>query len=128
MRLLATLSDKTVGEVEALHVTRAILDSRVVDATLPLLATFEEFSEALPSKAALDSVDLLQLPGFLSVLRVEHLLRQQVVALLSCVLLSISEERRRGWCRLIGLSIQTDMLEVAARLWDVRMGPDGWLR
>ena len=59
-RLLAALSEKTVGRVEALHLTHAILDSRVVDTTLPLLATFDEFLEALPSKAALDSVDLLQ--------------------------------------------------------------------
>ena len=48
--------DKTVGEVEVLHLTRATLDSRVVE-----LAMFEEVAEALPSKAALDSVDLLQL-------------------------------------------------------------------
>ncbi|CAK9095848.1 unnamed protein product, partial [Durusdinium trenchii] len=95
VRLFATLSDKTVGEVGALHLTRATLDSRVADATLPLLATFEEFAEALPSKAALDAIDLLQLPGFLSALRVEHSLRHQVAALLACVLLSISDERRR---------------------------------
>ena len=67
MRLFATLSDKTMGEVEALHLTRATLDSRAVDATLPLLATFEEFAETLPRKAALDAIDLLQLPGFLHV-------------------------------------------------------------
>ena len=125
VRLFATLSDKTVGEVGALHLTRATLDSRVADATLPLLATFEEFAEALPSKAALDAIDLLQLPGFLSALRVEHLLRHQVAALLACVLLSISDERRRGWCRLIGFSIQTNMLEVAARLWDVHTTKSG---
>ena len=125
VRLFATLSDKTVGEVGALHLTRATLDSRVADATLPLLATFEEFAEALPSKAALDAIDLLQLPGFLSALRVEHSLRHQVAALLACVLLSISDERRRGWCRLIGFSIQTNTLEVAARLWDVHTTKSG---
>ena len=119
MRILAVLGDKTMGQVEGLHLTLASLDARVVDATLPLLATFDEVQQSLPCKAVMDSVDLLDLPGYFASIGVEHLLRHQVVALLSCVLLSVSEERRLGWCRLVGFTIDSDMLEVAGRLWDV---------
>ena len=105
-RLLAVLLDRTLARVEGLHLTQNLLDARVVDETLPLLAV-------------LDSVDLLDLPGYFSFMDVEHLSRHQVVALLSCVLLSISEERRQGWCRLVGFTIESDMLKVAGRLWDV---------
>ena len=124
MRLLVTLSEKTLGQVEGLHLTVAALDSRVADATLPLLAHFDEFKETLPSKADVDALDLLQLPGFLSFIDVGHLLRHQVVALLACVLLSIPADRRRGWCRLVGFTIEVDMLEVAGRLWDVHTVKD----
>ena len=103
MRILAVLGDKTMGQVEGLHLTLASLDARVVDATLPLLATFDEVQQSLPSKAVMDSVDLLDLPGYFASIGVEHLLRHQVVALLSCVLLSVSEERRLGWCRFGGV-------------------------
>ena len=119
MRILAVLGDKTMGQVEGFHLTLASLDARVVDATLPLLATFDEVQQLLPSKAVMDSVDLLDLPGYFASIGVENLLRHQVVALLSCVLLSVSEERRLGWCRLVGFTIDSDMLEVAGRLWDV---------
>ena len=127
-RTLAVLGDKTMGQVEGLHLTLASLDARVVDATLPLLATFDEVQQLLPSKAVMDSVDLLDLPGYFASIGVEHLLRHQVVALLSCVLLSVSEERRLGWCRLLGFTIDSDMLEVAGRLWDVHTlkAPCGW--
>ena len=91
----------------------------MVDATLPLLATFDEVQQSWPSKAVMDSVDLLDLPGYFASIGMEHLLRHQVVALLSCVLLSVSEERRLQWCRLVGFTIDSDMLEVASRLWDV---------
>ena len=64
-------------------------------------------------------VDLLDLPGYFASIGMGHLLRHQVVALLSCVLLSVSEERRLQWCRLVGFTIDSDMLEVASRLWDV---------
>ena len=119
MRILAVLGDKTMGQVEGLHLTLASLDARVVDATLPLLATFDEVQQSLPCKAVMDSVDLLDLPGYFASIGVEHLLRHQVVALLSCVLLSVSEERRLGWCRLVWFTTDSDMLEVAGRLWDV---------
>ena len=119
MRILAVLGDKTMGQVEGLHLTLASLDARVVDATLPLLATFDGVQQSLPSKAVMDSVDILDLPGYFASIGVEHLLRHQVVALLSCVLLSVSEERRLGWCRLVGFTIESDMLKVASRLWDV---------
>ena len=119
MRILAVLADKTMGQVEGLHLSLASLDARVVDATLPLLATFDEVQQSLPSKAIMDSVDLLDLPGYFASIGMEHLLRHQVVALLSCVLLSVSEERRLQWCRLVGFTINSDMLEVASRLWDV---------
>ena len=89
------------------------------DATLPLLATFDEVQQSLPSKAIMDSVDLLDLPGYFASIGMGHLLRHQVVALLSCVFLSVSEERRLQWCRLVGFTIDSDMLEVASRLWDV---------
>ena len=102
-----------------MHLTQNLLDARVVDETLPLLAAFDEVQRSLPGKAVLDSVDLLDLPGYFSFMDVEHLSRHQVVALLSCVLLSISEERRQGWCRLVGFTIESDMLKVAGRLWDV---------
>ena len=115
-RTLAVLGDKTMGQVEGLHLTLASLDARVVDGTLPLLATFDGVQRSLPSKAVMDSVDLLDLPGYFASIGVEH---YQVVALLSCVLLSVSEERRLGWCRLVGFTIESDMLEVASRLWDV---------
>ena len=119
MRILAVLADKTMGQVEGLHLSLASLDARVVDATLPLLATFDEVQQSWPSKAVTDSVDLLDLPGYFASIGMEHLLRHQVVALLSCVLLSVSEERRLQWCRLVGFTIDADMLEVASRLWDV---------
>ena len=119
MRILAVLADKTMGQVEGLHLSLASLDARVVDATLPLLATFDEVQQSWPSKAVMDSVDLLDLPGYFASIGMEHLLRHQVVALLSCVLLSVSEERRLQWCRLVGFTIDSDMLEVASRLWDV---------
>ena len=94
MRILAVLADKTMCQVEGLHLSLASLDARVVDATLPLLATFDEVQQSLPSEAVMDSVDLLDLPGYFASIGMEHLLRHQVVALLSCVLLSVSEERR----------------------------------
>ena len=119
MRILAVLADKTMRQVEGLHLSLASLDARVVDATLPLLATFDEVQQSWPSKAVMDSVDLLDLPGYFASIGMEHLLRHQVVALLSCVLLSVSEERRLQWCRLVGFTIDSDMLEVASRLWDV---------
>ena len=119
MRILAVLADKTMGQVEGLHLSLASLDARVVDATLPLLATFDEVQQSWPSKAVTDSVDLLDLPGYFASIGMEHLLRHQVVALLSCVLLSVSEERRLQWCRLVGFTIDADMLQVASRLWDV---------
>ena len=119
MRILAVLGDKTMGQVEGLNLTLASLDARVVDATLPLLATFDGVQQSLPSKAVMDSVDLLDLPGYFASIGVEHLLGHQVVAFLSCVLLSVLEERRLGWCRLVGFTIDSDMLEVASRLWDV---------
>ena len=119
MRILAVLADKTMGQVEGLHLSLASLDARVVDATLPLLATFDEVQQSWPSKAVTDSVDLLDLPGYFASIGMEHLLRHPVVALLSCVLLSVSEERRLQWCRLVGFTIDADMLEVASRLWDV---------
>lgn len=119
MLVLSILTGKSIDVVKGLHLSRDVLDARVVDATLPLLATFDAFKEALPSKRQMDSVDLLALPGFFSSISVEHLLRHQVVALLACVLLSISAERRQGWCRLVGYNLEADMLEVACRLWDV---------
>ena len=111
MRILAVLGDKTMGRVEGLHLTLASLDAHVVDGTLPLLATFNGVQRSLPSKAVMDSVDLLDLLGYFASIGVEHLLRYQVVALLFRVLLSVSEERRLGW-------FESDMLEVASRLWD----------
>ena len=118
-RILAVLLDRTLARVEGLHLTQNLLDARVVDETLPLLAAFDEVQRSLPGKAVSDLVDLLDLPGYFSFMDVEHLSRHQVVALLSCVLLSISEERRQGWCRLVGFTIESDMLKVAGRLWDV---------
>ena len=121
MRILAVLGDKTMGQVEGLHLTLASLDARVVDGTLPLLATFDGVQRSLPSKAVMDSVDLLRFTGLLRF----HWGGAFVAAssggivLLSCVLLSVSEERRLGWCRLVGFTIESDMLEVASRLWDV---------
>ena len=64
MRILAVLADKTMGQVEGLQLSLASLDARVVDATLPLLATFDEVQQSWPSKAVTDSVDLLDLPGY----------------------------------------------------------------
>ena len=64
MRILAVLADNTMGQVEGLHLSLASLDARVVDATLPLLATFDEVQQSWPSKAVTDSVDLLDLPGY----------------------------------------------------------------
>ena len=65
-RILAVLLDRTLARVEGLHLPQNLLDARVVDETLPLLAAFDEVQRSLPGKAVLDSVDLLDLPGYFS--------------------------------------------------------------
>eukprot|EP00438_Fugacium_kawagutii_P021906 Skav207153 [mRNA] locus=scaffold573:217434:220210:+ [translate_table: standard] len=119
MMILSILEDKSVEQVRGLHLSRESLDARVVQDTLPLMAHFDGLKEAIPSKRNMESVDLLALPGFFSGVDLAHFDRHQVVALLACVLLSISTERRQEWCRLVGFTLEADMLEVARRLWDV---------
>ena len=82
-RLLSILSGKSLSTVEGLHLSDEHLCSRVVDATLPVLAAIEDARSRMP---VAPPKDLLDVPGIFTCLGTENLSRHQSIALLTCLL------------------------------------------
>ena len=81
--ILAWFLERSVSEVEGLHMSADALDARVVDATLPLLAVYEEFATAFPTGAP---DDLLEPPKALPRQCIQHLSRNLSLTVLACAL------------------------------------------
>ena len=83
IQLLAVLSGRDTASVQGLHLSDDALGARVVEATLPLLATFEA---ALLKMPLIVPKVLTDVPGLFAALPIEHFVRHQSIALLSCLL------------------------------------------
>eukprot|EP00435_Cladocopium_sp_Y103_P050368 s301_g15.t1 len=94
--LLSILTGKCFPTVEGLHLSDDSLCVRVVEATLPLLASIEAANSRMPR---VPPGDLFDAPGMFDVFEMGSFLRRQSIALLSCLLSSIGSvsKEKLGW-------------------------------
>ena len=78
IQLLAVLSGRDTASAQGLHLSDDALGARVVEATLPLLATFEA---ALLKMPLIVPKDLKDVAGLVAALPIEHFVRHQGIVM-----------------------------------------------